>query len=377
MKFETRAILGQRAENSSNAIVEPIQLSTTFSRASDGNFRDDAHVYSRMSNPNRDAFERIMAHLEHGERALAFASGMAAIDTIFRNLKPGEHLLLPEDVFFATLQLAHATLIPQGVEVSTVNMASLTKVEKAIRPNTSLIWLESPSNPRLGICDIAALADLSQKRGILCGVDNTWATPVLTNPLLLGADLVMHSTTKYLGGHSDVLGGCLVFKREDHLFNKAQQIQRLAGAVASPIDCWLVKRGIKTLHLRVKHQSANALRIANELEAMSAIEKVHYPGLPSHPQHEFASRQMSGGFGGMLSIQVRGGEEAAMKVVAQSRLFTAATSLGGVESLIEHRKSVEGPDSETPDNLLRISVGIENVNDLIDDLGAATSTLSN
>lgn len=369
MKFETRAIHCQHNfENASNVIVEPIQLSTTFTRDSDGHLREDAHIYSRLGNPNRDSLERTMATLEHGERALAFASGMAAIDAVFRNLQQGDHLLLPDDVFFATLQLAQTTLVPRGIDVSTVDMTSLDEVQEAIRPNTSLVWLESPSNPRLGICDIAAICKVTRTRGIHCGVDNTWATPVLTNPLLLGADMVMHSTTKYLGGHSDVLGGCVIFKNDDRLFETTHQTQRLAGAVASPMDCWLISRGIKTLYLRVRHQSASALQLATVLQTMPSIEKVHYPGLPCHPQHEIACQQMQGGFGGMLSIQIRGGEKAALRIASKLKLFTAATSLGGIESLIEHRKSVEGADSVTPENLLRISVGIENVDDLIEDL---------
>lgn len=372
MKFETQAIHCQkRHEFSATSIVDPIELSTTFARRSDGKIRDDAHIYSRLSNPNRDSLERIMATLEHGKGALAFASGMAAIDAVFRNLKQGDHILLPDDVFFATHQLAEATLVPRGIEISTASMNSLDEVQKAMRPNTSLIWLESPSNPRLGVCDIAAICQLAKSEGIICGVDNTWSTPVLTNPLLLGADLVMHSTTKYLGGHSDVLGGCVVFKNDDTFFDATQRTQRLAGAVASPMDCWLVSRGIKTLHLRVKHQSASALQLAKALQKIPAIENVHYPGLRSHPQHEIACQQMQGGFGGMLSIQIRGGEKAAMRVASQAKLFTVATSLGSIESLIEHRKSVEGPSSTTPENLLRISVGIENVDDLIEDLSAA------
>jgi cystathionine gamma-synthase len=248
-----------------------------------------------------------------------------------------------------------------------VDMSNNEAVQKAVQSNTKLIWLETPSNPLLKVCDIESIATIAHKGGALCVVDNTWATPVLQQPINLGADAVMHSTTKYFGGHCDVLGGVLVIKGNDALAEKISTIQTKAGAVPSPFDCWMISRGIKTLLLRVSAQTANAKQLAEYLHTHPKVEKVNYPGLSSHPQHAIAAKQMKGGFGGMLSVQIKGGAKEAMALTGRLKLFTIATSLGGVESLVEHRRSVEGQYSTTPENLLRVSVGIEHISDLIAD----------
>ncbi len=366
MRFETAAIQSQKTENLGSDVSQSIHLSTTFEREPDGSY-SSGFVYSRMGNPNRTSLEKTLAILEQGKRALAFSSGMAAISAVFDYLKPGDQLLLPHDVFFATLSLAKVSFVSRGIKVETVDMSKLAAVQIAIRPETALVWIESPSNPLLNITDIEAIVQLAKPHGALVGVDNTWPTPVLQQPLVLGADVVMHSTTKYFGGHSDVLGGCLVFGRKDKFFESVSERQILNGAVPSPLDCWLVARGLKSLHLRVIHQSQSAAALARFLSSADGIEQVHYPGLESHSGNAVAAKQMKGGFGGMLSVQVSGGEKRAMEIAARLNLFTSATSLGGVESLVEHRKSVEGCASDTPDNLLRISVGLEHVDDLIDD----------
>ena len=289
----------------------------------------------------------------------------AAITALFNTLKAGDHLLLPHDVYYATKVMAEDLFGTKGVEVSTVVMSDLKAVKKAIQKNTAIVWLETPSNPQLNISDITKISKLAHKVGAICAVDNTWPSPVLQRPIEHGADVVMHSTSKYFGGHSDVLGGCLVLKEKDALAEQIKSIQTLTGAVPSPFECWLVTRGIKTLHVRVMQQTKNAAKLARFLEKHPKIEQVNYPGLKSHPHHKVAKKQMTEGFGAMLSVQVKGNAKNAMQLTGRLKLFTTATSLGGVESLVEHRKSIEGADSPTPDNLLRISVGLENVDDLI------------
>ena len=370
MKIETQALHSTHFnDKNAAAVVPPLYLSTTYER--DENYElPQGYLYTRAGNPNRQQLEGALAALEGGAEAIAFASGQAATMTLLQCLKPGDHVLVPDDAYYGTPALLQELFLAWGLTFTKVDTTDLTALEQTIRPETKLIWLETPSNPLLKVSDLAAVSKLAQGHGLLSVCDNTWATPVLQRPLDLGCDIVMHSTTKYLAGHSDVLGGALVFKEKSAIWERARQIQTLGGAVPSPFDCWLVARGIKTLAVRVRQQSANAHRLAEFLENHTAVERVHYPGLVSHSGHEVARRQMSLS-GGMLSVQVKGGKKEALRFVSKLNLFTAATSLGGVESLIEHRASTEGPDTLTPQNLLRVSVGLEHVDDLIEDLDQA------
>jgi cystathionine gamma-synthase len=291
---------------------------------------------------------------------------------MLQTLQTGDHVLLSDDLYHGVRHLVKEILSRWGLQYDFVDLRDLALVERQLRPNTRLVWAETPTNPRLKIADIARLADIAHAHGALLAVDNTWATPILQQPLVLGADVVMHSTTKYFGGHSDVLGGCLVIRDGlPELSAALRQIQTLGGAVPAPFDCWLILRSLPTLPLRVRAQSTTAAQVAAFLQQHPRVNQVHYPGLPSHPQHELAARQMRGGFGGMLSIEVQGGASEAMGVAARVQVFTRATSLGGIESLIEHRASIEGVDSPTPPNLLRLSIGLEHADDLIADLAQA------
>ena len=371
MKIETLAIQStQMHDANAGAVTSPIYLSTTFERETDGSY-SHGYIYSRADNPNRQLLEKSIALLENGTVGLAFASGMAATTALFQSLQSGDHIITPDDAYFATNVLITEVFGQWGLSMTTVDMTDLEAVKSAIQPNTKLFWIETPSNPQLKIADIQAISDIAKGIGALVAVDNTWATPILQRPLNLGADIVMHSTTKYFGGHSDVLSGALIIKEEGELSNKLRTIQKLTGGVPSPFESWLVARGIKTLALRVKAQTENAGKLADFLSTHPQIEAVHYPGLTTHPQHEIAKKQMVNGFGAMLSVQVKGDAKHAMALTGKLKLFTTATSLGGVESLIEHRKSVEGTDSPTPENLLRVSVGLENIDDLIDDWSTA------
>lgn len=367
LKFETLAIQStQVPDKTSGAFTTPITLSTTFERESDGSYKS-GFIYSRIENPNRQLLEDSLALLEKGAAGFAFSSGMAAITALFNTLQSGDHLLIPHDVYYTTKVMAENLFATKGIEVSEVVMSNIKAVKKAIKKNTALVWLETPSNPQLNISDIRKISKLAHKVGAICAVDSTWPSPVLQRPIEHGADVVMHSTSKYFGGHSDVLGGCLVVKKKGKLAEQLKSIQILTGAVPSPFDCWLVTRGIKTLYVRVMKQTENAQKLAVYLEKHPKIERVNYPGLKSHPHHKIAKKQMTEGFGAMLSVQVKGTAKNAMKLTGKLKLFTTATSLGGVESLVEHRKSIEGENSPTPNNLLRISVGLENVADLIAD----------
>ncbi len=369
MKTETQVIqLTENHEDNSGAVANGICPSTTFKREVDGSYQS-GYVYTRHSNPNRALLEQALAKLEGGAQAFAFASGMAAISAVLQTLKSGDHILLPDDAYYSVQLLAKDVFSRWGLSHTVVDMTDIASVKAAIRPKTALIWLESPSNPQLKISDIKALSDLAQAHGALCAIDNTWCTPILQKPLDLGVDVVMYSTTKYFGGHSDCLGGAVILSESlDKKWSEAlKNVQNLSGAVPAPFDCWLMVRGMKTLPLRLKQQSQNAAALAEFLNQHPKIQAVHYPGLPSHPQHTLAKSQMTGVFGAMLSVQVGENSDEAMAVIGRLQLFTAATSLGGVESLIEHRKSVEGNLSVTPDNLLRISVGIEHIDDLIAD----------
>jgi cystathionine gamma-synthase len=370
MRIETLAVhAGHSVDLASGAVTPPINLSTTFAREADGSYRAGL-VYSRYSNPNRTGLEECLAQLEGGAAAAAFASGSAATMTLIQALGPGAHVLAPHDAYFGTNKLLREVFGPWGIETTLVDMTNIAEVRGALRPGTRLVWLETPSNPLLRVTDIATLAELAHSVGAVCAVDNTWGTPVLQRPFELGADISMHATTKYLGGHSDVLGGALVAKADDALFQRIRAIQLSGGAVPSPFECWLTLRGIRTLPWRVRAQSANALALAQHLARDRRVEVVHYPGLDSHPEHAIAARQMSG-FGGMLSVQAGSGAAGALGVAGRLRVFTQATSLGGTESLIEHRASVEGPGTRAPDNLLRVSVGLEHVDDLIEDFEQA------
>lgn len=368
MKKETQAIHATNLlDETAGAIATPIFLSTTFMRDSDGTY-PKGHMYSRNSNPNRDALEKGLAILEGGAKAFAFGSGLAAVSAVFQCMKSGDHVLMPSVGYYASVKLAEEIMGPWGLEMTQVNMEDLDAVRASIQANTKLIWLETPANPLLGISDIQAICTLAHSLGIFVGVDNTIATPILQNPIQMGADIVMHATTKYIGGHSDVLGGAIIVREENEWSERLKRVQILMGATQNPLDCYLLARGLKTLPLRMREHSATALALAQRLEKHTAIEKVHYPGLPSHPQHALAKRQMPHGFSGMISIQIKGDEENARRVASKLKLFQQATSLGGVESLVEHRRSIEGPTSTTPGNLLRLSVGLEHVEDLWEDL---------
>lgn len=370
MRIETTAIhAGQEIDPATGSVIPPIYLTTTFERAPDGSF-PHGYIYTRNGNPNRTMLETCLATLEGGATCVAFSSGLAAAMSIFQALRPGDHVVAPDDAYHGVTRLLRDIMAPWGLEYTRVDMRDPQNVAAALRPNTRLVWIETPSNPLLKIADIAAIAQIAHQAGALCAVDNTWATPVQQRPLDLGADMVMHATTKYIGGHSDVLGGAVIFRVNDAFAERVRFLQINGGAVPSPFDCWLTLRGIQTLTYRVRAHAAGAMQVARFLAAHPRIERVHYPGLETHPGHAVAARQMRG-FGGMISIEVQGGEAAAMAVAARLRIITRATSLGGVESLIEHRASVEGPESVTPPNLLRLSVGLEHPDDLIADLAQA------
>jgi cystathionine gamma-synthase len=373
MHFETKAIQSTLAKDKSGAVVPALVLSTTFERQPDGSY-PDGYVYSRAQNPNRAQLEASMAQLESGTKALAFASGMAAIGALFQSLGAGAHIILPHQAYYSTILLAEEVFSAWGLQYTCVDMTHVNAISSAIQNNTKLIWIESPSNPTLSITDIKAVVGLAQAKNIIIAVDNTWATPVWQQPLLLGAHVVMHSSSKYIGGHSDVLSGALVFAKDNDLYQKVHNIQKLMGAVPSAFDCWLLLRGIKTLSLRVKAQSQTAALVAQFLSTHPKVEKVFYPGLISHLGHSIAKTQM-GGFGAMLSINLQANEATSLAFTGLTKLFTAATSLGGVESLIEHRRSVEGSKSISPHNLLRLSIGLEHPADLIADLKQALNQL--
>ncbi len=368
--LETTAVhSGHIIDPSTGAVIPPIHLSTTFERAADGSY-PSGYDYTRSGNPNREALETCLADLEGGAAAAAFSSGSIAMMSLLQALDPGDHVIAPGDMYFGIQRVMREIFMPWGLDISFIDMTSMTELEQSLKPNTRLIIVESPSNPQIKITDIGAVVALAKTVEALVVVDNTIPTPVLQRPFSLGADFVVHATTKYLGGHSDVLGGILVAREESDLFAKVQTIQHIGGSVPSPFDCWLLLRGIQTLPYRVRAQSDHALQIAQFLDSHPAVEKVLYPGLKTHPGYEIAARQMAGG-GGLLSVLVKGDAETAMAVAAKVKLFIRATSFGGTHSLIEHRASIEGPHTSTPPNLLRISVGLEHPDDLIADLNQA------
>ena len=370
MRIETLSVhSGLKVDPTTGAVTPPIYLATSFEREPHGSYRQ-GYVYSRLGNPNRGGLEQCVSDLEGGKAGAAFSSGSAAMAGVFLALSPGDHVIAPEDVYHGTARLLNDVLAPWGVQTTFVEMTDSTNVQRAVRPNTRIVWIETPSNPLLKITDIAAVSDIAHDAGALCVCDNTLATPVLQRPFDEGADLIVHSATKYLGGHGDALAGVVVGKTEDEFFKKIRVFQTLGGGVASPFTCWLIMRGIRTLPIRMRSHSENAIRVARFLQSHSKVGAVYYPGLESHSSHEVAQRQMSS-FGGIVSFQLKGDGVEAMAVAGRAELFTRATSLGGVESLIEHRASVEGPGTRVPENLLRLSVGIENPDDLIEDLDQA------
>jgi cystathionine gamma-synthase len=381
LDFATRAIhAGQAFDPTTGAVVPPVYLTSTFVQDGIGGFRG-GYEYARSANPTRDSLQEQLASLEGGAHAYSFASGLAAEDTLLRAvLKPGDHVVMGNDVYGGTHRLVNRVFVPWGITLSTVEMTDLDAVRAEVAATGArVLWVETPSNPMMKISDIAALAEIGHTAGALVVVDNTFASPYLQQPLALGADVVVHSTTKYLGGHSDVVGGALVIN-DDELATQVGFLQFGIGAISGPMDAWLTTRGIKTLAVRIDRHSSNALTIAEALVGHPAIEAVHYPGLESHPGHELASRQMRA-FGGMLSLQFVGGPAAARAVAEGTTLFQLAESLGGVESLIGYptkmtHASVRGTALEVPENLIRLSVGIESVDDLLADLLAALDTLS-
>jgi cystathionine gamma-synthase len=338
-------------------------------RAADGSY-PQTHYYGRSGNPNREQLEQALAALEGGAGACAFASGLQAVLAVFMALRAGDHVLVSHDCYWGTRKQLRTLLAPLGITHTEVDTTDLAAVAAAFTPSTRLLWAETPSNPLLRVSDIAALAQLAHQHGVWLAVDNTFATPVLQRPLELGADLVMHSTTKYVGGHSDLTGGLVVTRETGALLTAIRAFQCDGGGVPSPFDCWLLRRSLMSLPLRVRAQSAAALAVAEFLSTQPNVTAVHYPGLAQHPQHALATTQMSG-YGAMLSFEVAGGASAALAVAARVQIFTRATSLGGVESLIEHRASMEGPATQTPAGLLRVSIGLEDVSDLQADLAAA------
>ncbi len=357
---------GLEPNPTTGAIAPGFEPSTIFRYPEEG-YHAAAYGYSRNNNPGRERLERAIAALEGGEQAAAFGSGMAAIQAVIQSLGSGMHVIAPLDVYHGTRTLLNDFRDRWGLELSYVEMSEVDEVRKAFKPNTALIWLESPSNPMLNLSDISLIAALAHEKMVTVCVDNTWPSPILQQPLALGADLVMHSTTKYLGGHSDLLGGAIVSKTGRGLFENIRKMQQIAGAVPSPFDCWLLLRSIRTLGIRVKQQVANAKEVVDWLTKQDWVEKVFYPGLPDHPGHSIAKKQMSD-FGAMISFTVKLSPEKVLSMVSKSSLISPATSLGGVESTWEHRFSTEGPLSKTPDTLIRLSVGIEDVDDLIEDI---------
>ncbi|MEU1805541.1 cystathionine gamma-synthase [Streptomyces sp. NPDC019937] len=373
--FETLAIhAGQEADPLTGAVVPPIYQVSTYKQDGVGGLRG-GYEYSRSANPTRTALEENLAALEGGRRGLAFASGLAAEDCLLRTLLvPGDHVVIPDDAYGGTFRLFAKVVERWGVEWSVADTSDPAAVRAAVRPRTKVIWVETPSNPLLGITDIAAVADVARTAGARLVVDNTFASPYLQQPLSLGADVVVHSTTKYMGGHSDVVGGALIVS-DPGLGDELAFHQNAMGAVAAPFDSWLVLRGIKTLGVRMDRHSANATRVAELLTAHPKVTEVFYPGLPEHAGHEVAAKQMRG-FGGMVSFRVTGGEAAAVEVCNRAKLFTLGESLGGVESLIEHpgrmtHASAAGSALEVPADLVRLSVGIESIDDLLGDLTQA------
>ena len=376
MKFETIAIhAGERPDKAYGAVSPPIYQTSTFAFADVG--KTTGYDYSRTANPTRKVLEDTIAALEGGKAGFAFATGMAAETTVIHLLKAGDHVVSGDDIYGGTYRLFENVMKPLGLEFTYVRMDSRAKIEKAIRPNTKMLWLETPSNPLLNIVDVEMVADIARKHKILTAIDNTFASPYLLRPIEYGIDLVVHSTTKYLNGHCDVVGGAVV-TTTDELTQKMQFLLNAMGTCASPFDCWLVLRGIETLPVRMRQHEENARAIANHLNKHQAVKRVYYPGLPTHPGHDIAKRQMKG-FGGMVSFEVKGGIEAANKFQKKIKIFALAESLGGAASLAEHPGTMSHASMPKDvrekvgitDDLIRLSIGLENADDLIEDLDQA------
>lgn len=373
MNLETIAIhAGRGVDPGTGAVSMPLYTSTTFERGSDGGF-PAGFEYIRDGNPNRNAFEACIAALEGGGEAIAFASGMAAITAVIeaRGGSGPTQIVVPRDMYFGVRALIDQTDLGERFDFTAADMTDLDGLRTVLSSGqTSIVWAETPSNPLISVVDISTVAELAHAAGAIVVVDNTWGTPVLQRPFDLGADAVVHSATKYIGGHSDLMLGAVVLRKGSDLVNQLRSIQRNKGSVPSPFDCWMALRGVQTLPVRMAAHCANAMTIAMALSAHPGVEKVLYPGLPQDPGHAVASRQMRG-FGGMLSFIIPGGSEAALRMTASLRLVTRATSLGGTHTLIEHRASVEGPGTTAPPGLLRLSVGLEHPDDIIADLCGA------
>lgn len=351
------------------AITAPLYFSTTFQYVPTGE-APQGNVYSREGNPTRRILEQTLAAMEGGVAAAAFSSGCAAAQAAFLSLTPVDHIIVNDRIYAGVRTMLKDVFIPWGLEVSFVDLTQTENLEKNIRLNTRMVWTESPTNPDMSIIDIKGLVSVCKPRNIKVAIDNTFATPFLQHPIALGADLVMHSTTKYLGGHSDLTGGALITAEVNAYWNKIMQIQKVLGAVSAPFDCWLLQRGIRSFVPRMQLHVSNAKKVAAFLHTHDAVEKVLYPGLASHSGHAVAAAQMDD-FGAMVSLLVKGGKKEAIAIIKRLKIFTNATSLGGTESLAEHRQSAEGPYSLTPENLIRLSVGLENADDLIEDLKQA------
>lgn len=366
---ETQAIhSGSSIDPATGALTAPIHLSTTFERDGDGSY-PKGYIYGRSGNPNRDALETALTTLEKGAETVTFASGSAATFSLLQALSPADHVVAPQSVYFGVQQMLSQIFSPWGLSYTLVDTTDLAAVAEALRPNTRLVLIETPSNPQLAVTDIQAVADLAHGANAYLACDNTIASPVLQTPLTLGADFVIHATTKYLAGHGDVIGGAVVTRETNSLFDQLRLVQTVGGVVPSPFDCWLTLRGLQTLSLRVCAQSQSAQRIATWLSQHPAIEQVLYPGLPEHPGHDIAQKQMQS-YGGLLSFLVKGDQDTAMAVAAKTNLIARATSFGSPHSAIEHRASIEKGTTTAP-NLLRLSVGLEHVDDLIADLDQA------
>ena len=368
--FETLAVhAASTPDPATGAVAPPLHLSTTFERQPDGSY-PAGYSYIRDANPNRRALEEALSALEGGALTIAFSSGMAATAAVLQSLSPGDHVVAPLDAYYGTSKLLREHFSRWGLLASFVDMTDSAAVRSAIGSSTRLVWTETPSNPTIAITDLRAVAALARSAGALTACDNTWATPFLQRPLALGIDIVVHSTTKYLSGHSDAMGGAVVLREPGVVSDRLRAVQVTSGAVPSPFDAWLVLRGVRTLPWRMRAHCENAAVIAGVLARHPRVERVHYPGLPTDPGYVVARSQMDAA-GGMLSFVVQGGREAAFDVAAKLRIITRATSLGGPESLIEHRASVEGPQTRAPEGLLRLSVGLEHPDDLVADLEQA------
>ena len=369
-KLQTASIhSGRHVDPATGAVTAPLYTSTTFERDPDGAFSRH-YFYSRIDNPNRHSLEECLADLEGGVEAVAFSSGMAASLAVFQALAPGDHVVLHRDLYFGVRELVTGVFARWGLKYSFVDMRDIEELRKACRPETKLFWLETPTNPLIEVVDIRPVAEYARSLQVPFACENTFATPVLQRPLELGADLVIHALTKYISGHSDALGGAVIFGKKSDLAARIKDFQRVGGAVLSPFDCWLILRGVQTLVPRMRLHCENARRVAEYLSTHPAVSLVHYPGLANDPGHAIASRQMRD-FGGMLSFEVRGGRDEAFAFTSRLKLIVRATSLGGTHSLIEHRASIEGAFSRSPESLLRLSVGLEGADDLIADLDQA------